>query len=111
MALIYRRVHVLKIKGIIKNRKMTLNSEQIYDILNYNPKAHIEKMKKDNHPRKLAIIEFYLKRGSGRKVSDMLHISRHFVNAAIREYNETGTITVSSRLNNEEYEMENVNLV
>lgn len=40
-----------------------------------------------------------------------MNISRYIVDAAIKEYNTTGFITVESRLNKEEYEPDSVNLV
>ena len=55
-----RRVHLLKIKGLFVGREITFTEQQIQEILSYNPRAHFERMDKTYHPRKLAIIEFYL---------------------------------------------------
>lgn len=111
VSLLTRRVHILNIKGIFVGRKITFNKKQITEILNYNPRAHFDRKNAKNHPRKLAIIEFYLKRKSGRKVSEFLNISRYIVDAAIKEYNQTGFVTIESKLNKEEYEPDNVNLI
>lgn len=111
VSVLTRRVHLLKIKGLFRGREITFNKKQITEILNYNPRLHFEKRNNRNHPRKLAIIEFYLKRKSGRKVAEFMNISRYIVDAAIKEYNTTGFITVESRLNKEEYEPDSVNLV
>ena len=105
-----RRVHLLKIKGLFVGREITFTEQQIQEILSYNPRAHFERMDKTNHPRKLAIIEFYLKRKSGRKVAEFMNISRYIVDAAIKEYKTTGTITVESKLSRTEFEIDNVNL-
>ena len=94
-----RRVHILKIKGIFVGREVAFNKKQIAEILSYNPRAHFDRRCTKNHPRKLAVIEFYLKRRSGRKVAEFMNISRYIVDAAIKEYNETGFITVESKMN------------
>jgi len=106
-----RRVHLLKIKGLFVGREITFTDQQIQELLSYNPRAHFERMDKRNHPRKLAIIEFYLKRKSGRKVAEFMNISRYIVDAAIKEYKTTGTITVESKLSRTEFEIDNVNLI
>lgn len=111
VSILTRRVHVLKIKGVFKGRKVYFTKNQISQLIEYNPRFHFERGSNINHSRKLSIIEFYNKLKSGRKVAAFLHISRPIVDAAIKEYNETGSITVESRLNKEEYEMDNVNLV
>lgn len=94
-----RRVHILKIKGIFVGRELAFNKKQIAEILSYNPRAHFDRRCTKNHPRKLAVIEFYLKRRSGRKVAEFMNISRYIVDAAIKEYNETGCIVVASKMN------------
>ena len=106
-----RRVHILKIKGIFVGREVAFNKKQIAEILSYNPRAHFDRRCTKNHPRKLAVIEFYLKRRSGRKVAEFMNISRYIVDAAIKEYNETGFITVESKMNKTEFEIDNVNLI
>lgn len=106
-----RRVHLLEIKGLFVGREITFTEQQIQELLSYNPRAHFERMDKRNHPRKLAIIEFYLKRKSGRKVAEFMNISRYIVDAAIKEYKTTGTITVESKLSRTEFEIDNVNLI
>lgn len=111
ISVLTRRVHLLKIKGLFKGRTITFSSKQTRQLLDYDPTAHFKRMSNINHPRKLAIIEFYEKRKSGRKVAEFMNISRYIVDSAIKEYNTTGFITVESRLNKEEYEPDNVNLV
>jgi DNA-binding Lrp family transcriptional regulator len=111
VTILTRRVHLLKIRGVFKGRTITFNKKQIKQLLDYDPTAHFKRMSNVNHPRKLAIIEFYEKRKSGRKVAEFMNISRYIVDAAIKEYNTTGFITVESRLNKEEYEPDNVNLI
>ena len=101
ISVLTRRVHLLKIKGLFKGREITFNKKQITEILSYNPRLYFEKRNNRNHPQKLAIIEFYLKRKSGRKVAEFMNISRYIVDAAIKEYNTTGFITVESKINKE----------
>lgn len=111
MSLLTRRVNILKVRGVFKGRNVTFTKGQVEQLLGYDPKAYDKRRSMINHPRKLKIIEFYLKRKSGRKVAEFLNISRPIVDATIREYNKTGFLVVESRLNKEEYEEENVNLV
>lgn len=101
ISILTRRVHLLSIKGLFKGREISFNKKQVQQILDYNPRLHFEKMCNKNHPRKFRIIEFYLKRRSGRKVAEFLNMSRHIVDATIREFNETGCIVVASKMNKE----------
>jgi len=95
LSLIYRRVHVLKLKGFKKGREIKFKEDQIYQILYYQPQTNSKQFDR----RKLAIIEFYEKFGTGNKVSRFLNIHRNVVNQAIREYNETGFVIVESKMN------------
>lgn len=111
ISILTRRVNILRIKGIFKGRQIDFNKNQIKQLLEYNPKAHFEKRNNTNHSRKLAIIEFYQKLKSGRRVATFLHLSRPIVDATIKEYNQTGFITVESKMNKNEFEIDNVNLI
>jgi hypothetical protein len=108
---ISRRVFLLKIKGLYVGREIRFTQEQVDEIVAYNPRAHFERRCKKNHPRKLRIIEFYLKRKSARKVAEFMNISRSIVDEAINEYKETGFIVVESKLSRIQIEEENINLV
>lgn len=92
---IYRRTYVLKIEPRRDGINTLYSSEQVYDIVTYLPP---EKSFKNNR-RKLTIIEFYQKHGSGNKVAHILNIERKFVQSAIREWKETGCCVVESKMN------------
>jgi transposase len=102
VSVLTRRVSLLKIKGIFKGRKIYFSDGQINQMLEYDTRHHFKIRDNSNHPRKLAFIEFYLKFKSGRRVATFLNTSRKLVDAAIKEYNETGFITVESKLNKNE---------
>jgi transposase len=108
---LYSRVFHLKIKGAFKGRKINFSKKQVEQLLEYKPLEYLDKYRMNNDRRKLKIIEFYLKLRSGRRVTIMLNISRRFVDAAIREYNNTGFVIVESKMNKTEFEIENVNLI
>lgn len=95
LSLIYRRVHVLKLKGYRKGREIKFKEDQIYQIISYLPWSNSKQFDK----RKLKIIEFYEKFGTGNKVARFLNIHRNVVNKAIKEYNETGFVIVESKMN------------
>lgn len=97
-----RRAHNLKLKGRRVGREKDLNESEVEELLSITFGAHLEKIRKNNHKRKLAIIEFYIRHGEYRKVSKMLNIHINAVSAAINEYNETGFVIVESRMNKEE---------
>lgn len=92
---LYRAVYGLK----IKNTKKDFTAKEIFEIINYKPPGQSNK-KYDR--RKITIIEFYEKWGSGRKVAIFLNIERRFVLAAIKEYKETGCLIIESKLNKNE---------
>lgn len=96
--LVYRRVHLLKIKGRKDGREVKFTDTQINEILTYQPPTN----SKTNDRRKIAIIEFYLRWGTGNKVSRFLNLHRNVVNSAIKEYKENGYITVESKMNKDE---------
>lgn len=108
---LYRRVHVLRIEGKFKEGKMAFTKKQVSEIINYVPVIFPEHKKTGHHVRKIAIIEFYNKFGGVNKVSRMLNIPRGAVGEAIKEYKETGCITVASKLNTMESFEENGNYI
>lgn len=93
------RVGALGIKGKFKSKILHFSKAQVQEILTFAPKKKIKKMSRENHVRKLKIIEFYLKLGSARKTADFLNIGWRIIYPAVREYNETGCVTVESKLN------------
>jgi len=94
-SILTRRVHVLKIKPYFEGRTVVFNSRQIKQIIEYK---RPERKNKKNHKEKLRIIEFYFKLRSARKTAIFLNIGRELVDAAVKEYIQTGTITVESSL-------------
>jgi len=96
---LYRRAHVLRLEGKFKGVNITFSKKQIKELINYKPVIFPEAKKTENHVRKIAIIEFYLKFGGVNKVSRMLNIPRGAVGKAIKEFEETGCIVVASKLN------------
>lgn len=95
ISLLYRRAHLLKIEGKRDGKQIRLSREQIKEILNYSPPSRSKEFDK----RKLAIVEFYQKWGTGNKVARFLNLHRNVVNAAIKEYKQDGTVTVESKMN------------
>lgn len=95
-----RRVSsLLDIKGQFYNSEIYLNGDQIKEILDYRS---TNSNNKDNHRRKITIIEFYQNGRSCRQVAFTLNIYRRFVNAAVKEWKENdGYIVVESSMNNE----------
>lgn len=108
---LYRRAHVLRLEGKFKGVNITFNKNQISQLVNYVPVIFPESKKTQNHVRKIAIIEFYLKFGGVNRVSRMLNIPRAAVGKAVKEYEETGCITVTSKLNTMEPFEENGNYI
>jgi len=61
------------------------------------------KIKFENHPRKLDIIEMYQKGYKGRAIASILRMSVKLSYDCIREYNKTGLVTVESIINSKKY--------
>lgn len=99
-----RRVNVLRLKGRFVNREKFFDESQVKQMVEYDTKAHLKRRPDTkNLPRKLKIIEFYLKLKSARRVSEFLNLSRPIVTHAVKEYNETGFVTVGSKMNDENF--------
>lgn len=99
ISVLYRRAHVLRLEGKFKGVNIDFNKHQVLELVNYVPVIFPESKKVENHVRKIAIIEFYMKFGGVNRVSRMLNIDRGAVGKAIKEYEETGCIVVASKLN------------
>lgn len=57
---------------------------------------------------KVSIIEEYLRTGSARKTASLLRIPKERANETIREWKETGYVTVESSMNFSEKEYKNI---
>ncbi len=105
MSVLTRRVAVLKIKGLFIGRKVSFNSYQVKQIVNYVAKTKINGKiateKWQTQRKKITIIEFYLKKRSSRQVSRILNLPRPLCDYTIKEYNEKGYVIVGSKMNNE----------
>lgn len=80
-----------------RNKKFDENEIEL-NLRDYN--NSVEPFSLQYSTKKIAIIEFYQKYGSIRKVSVILGIHRSVVTRTIREYQNTGSIEVDSKLKN-----------
>ena len=78
-----------------RGRKL-ISNESVEKILSYSPS--IKKPYK-NHPRKISIVESYIRNQSIKAVARTLRINRESVTEAIKEWEQDGYITVESKIN------------
>lgn len=94
---IYYRAKKLGIRGKKISRAIRYTEEEIQKILNF------ETNKKPTHQRnsrkKITYLEFYFKQGNAANVYRTLNASRFYVEMAIKEWEETGCVTVESKMN------------
>lgn len=90
-----QRAYKLKFKAYKRGMFNVYTDEQVWELVNYESRQK----NKRNHRRKLAIIEFYWKLKTANKVAEFLNISKTTVSNTIKEYLETGCVTVESKLN------------
>jgi len=93
------RVQNLNIKGkrLGTDGTVYFNINQVKKIINY-----LDFKNKENHPRKIKIVDLYEKGMTGNSISKKLKISIKLAYDCIKEYNLTGCIVVESKLNNME---------
>ena len=93
------RVQRLNIKGKRLDNDSTVyfNIDQVKKIINY-----LDFKNKENHPRKIKIVDMYEKGMTGNTISKKLNISIKLTYDCIKEYNLSGYLIVESKLNNME---------
>lgn len=90
------RIDTLKLKGL------QIGQKYYYDESDLNRIKHYARKNKNNHRRKITIIEFYLKQQSYRAVSETLNLRRNIITATVKEwFDNEGYITVESKMNDE----------
>lgn len=89
------RVNRLKIKGKVLGDDGTIffTSKQLEKIVDCYTST------KENHPRKIWIIELYQAGRKGRLIASMLKMSTKLTYDCIRDYNQNGCVVVESKLN------------
>jgi len=91
---IQHRVHRLGLRGRILTDDGTIffTSKQVEKIVDCYT------LTKENHPRKIQIIELYQADRIGRTIASILKISTKLTYDCIREYNNTGCVIVESKI-------------
>ena len=91
---IQHRVHRLGLKGraLADDGTIFFTNKQVEKI------TDCYTLTKENHPRKIQIIELYQAGRIGRNIASMLKISTKLTYDCIREYNNDGCIIVESKL-------------
>src|SRR6478735_6166765 len=93
------RVHRLGLKGRTLSDDGTIyfTQKQVDKIVD------CYKITFENHPRKLDVIELYQSGKKGRDIAIILRMRNVLTYNCIRDYNETGCVTVESKINKLKY--------
>lgn len=90
------RVQKLKLKG----QTLGIDSTVYFALWQVKKMVQYLELNAANHPRKIDIIELYQHGHKGLKIASVLKISVKLTYDCIKEYNNTGCITVESKLSN-----------
>jgi len=92
---IQHRVHKLGLIGKVLSDDGTIffTSKQVEKIVDCYTST------KENHPRKIWVIELYQAGRKGRSIASMLKMSTKLTYDCIRDYNKDGCVVVESKLN------------
>ena len=93
------RVHRLGLKG----RTLSDDGTVFFTARQVSKIIACYKIRPENNPRKIDIIELYQQGKKGRAIASILRISVKASYDCIREYNQTGYIIVESLINNRTY--------
>ena len=93
------RVHRLGLKG----RTLSDDGTVFFTARQVSKIIACYKIRSENNPRKIDIIELYQQGKKGRAIASILRISVKASYDCIREYNQTGYIIVESLINNRTY--------
>lgn len=88
--------HTLQIEKLYKRGSVVIPFSAAQQLINYKPSL---KRPKENHRRKISIIEAYMSNESIKAVSRTLKINAESVRKAVEEWEDTGYITVDSYIN------------
>ena len=98
---ITRRVGRLKIKGIfLGDKQVYFTKHQALRILNEHKKYSIK-----NNPDKIKIVEMYFSRCGIKNIPDIVNVTKNAVEMCLKEFKETGCVTVESSLNLKKIEL------
>lgn len=89
---ITKRVRKLQIKGICFNNQKFFTPSQVKKIIAFGDEDA------RTQSRNIFVIEYYLKGFGGVTISRLLGMSTNIVFEVIKEYNDTGCITVHSKI-------------
>lgn len=95
------RAFRMKLKPLRYGYNVIFSEEQVKALIEYDPKAYLEKYRKNNDKRKIRIIEFYFKFKTANRTAIFLNLHRDLVGQTIHEYNKLGYIVVASKMNDE----------